>query len=155
MHTEGNIVRMEGIESYREQISEIAFQCPYQGGQGVFRARFFLSLFNDSIEYDDASVCLAQGILKVIHSVKNIAPSLLIKPNPASNETEVLLTGIASEKYLLKIISQDGRIVNEMILKHSLTGNKINTSTLVPGVYYVEVITDSKSVCRGKLVIMR
>ncbi|MBK7966248.1 MAG: T9SS type A sorting domain-containing protein [Bacteroidetes bacterium] len=155
MHTEGNIVRMEGIESYREQISEIAFQCPYQGGQGVFRARFFLSLFNDSIEYDDASVCLAQGILKVSHSVNNIAPRLLIKPNPANNETEVFLTSIDYDQYQLKIISQDGRIVSELNLRHSLSGNKISTSFLMPGVYYLEATTDGKSVCRGKLVIVR
>ncbi|MFN0188372.1 MAG: T9SS type A sorting domain-containing protein [Bacteroidia bacterium] len=147
---------IEGIDSYREQISEIAFQCPYQGGQGVFRARFFLSLFNDSIEYDDVSVCLAQGISKVYSSTEvKVEPHLFIKPNPAIDETEVFLIGVDNAGYQLKIISQDGRVLQDLSLKYSLLGNKLNTSFLLPGVYYLVATTEQKSVCRTKLVIVR
>jgi hypothetical protein len=155
MHTEGNIVLMEGIESYREQINEIAFQCPYQGGQGVFRARFFLSLFNDSIEYDDASVCLAQGILKISHPVKITTPRMLIKPNPTSEFVEIIVVNGGEKDYLLRIVDLEGRskfyfnkIANDL-------KTIINTSELSPGLYFVLVDNANGLQLSKKLIIVR
>ncbi len=152
-YEEGGI---EGILSYREQISEIAFQCPYQGGPAVYRARYFLSLFNDSIEYDDAATCLSQGLSRQ-HAIYDIVnpPVLVVQPNPANNEIEVHVEGLDNSFYQLKTISQEGRILKGIKLQQQSSANRISTLDLAPGVYYLEAIIDQKNICRSKLVIVR
>ncbi len=55
---------VNGIASYYTQILSVANQCPYEGGISVYRARVFVSLLNDTIGYDDETVCELQGIYR-------------------------------------------------------------------------------------------
>ena len=55
------------------QTLAIAQLCPYHGGAAVYTARFFVSFINDSMEYDDQTVCLQQGILRAINPLNIFA----------------------------------------------------------------------------------
>ncbi|MBK9318795.1 MAG: T9SS type A sorting domain-containing protein [Bacteroidetes bacterium] len=146
---------LEGILPYREQIFGIASQCPFQGGQGVFRARYFFSFFNDSIEYNDAAVCLAQGILKTKRLVNGIIPHMLIKPNPASSQTEIKMKGFGDEQFSLTITDIHGR---ELFVKNNLSFNEtvyLQTKYFTQGVYYVIARKNKSHLCREKLIIIR
>lgn len=52
--------RKEGIDVITqdyENILQVAIQCPSSGGPSVHKARIFIALVNDSIEYNDGDVC--------------------------------------------------------------------------------------------------
>ena len=138
------------------EADRVAVQCPYQGGPDVYRARFFMSLFNDSIEYDDASVCLQQGISRQFSpNQKTNLPILLLRPNPASNEVEVKISGIEEGQYSMVITDIQGR---ELTVKNNLFGDevvKVQTNEFVPGVYYVIARKNKSQICREKLILIR
>lgn len=137
------------------QLLPIAQQCPDQGGQSVFRARHFVAMINDSIEYDDASVCFSQGIIKTSNTKNNQQPCLILLPNPASSETEVVLTNYPNDFFSLKISSLDGKALEEKQIKNGNSGSRINTSQFPPGVYIVEAFNNGASICRTKLIIVQ
>ena len=150
-----------GKDSIAGQFSiflSIAQQCPSQGGSAVYRARFFVSLFNDSLTYDDFSVCLAQGYYREMNSnsnQENVEPRLTLKPNPANEIVEVILDNGDEKDYLLRISDLEGR--NVYIAKRTASELKtiINTSELSPGVYFVLVDDSSGLILCQKLIIVR
>jgi hypothetical protein len=141
--------------NFYNQILPIAQQCPDQGGQSVFRARHFVSMINDSIEYDDAAVCLSQGILRTTNSNNTQQPCLILLPNPAISETEVVLTNYPNEFFRLRISSLDGKVMAEKQIKNGNSRSRINTSQFPPGVYIVEAFNKGASICRTKLIIVQ
>jgi hypothetical protein len=141
--------------NFYSQILPIAQQCPDQGGQSVFRARHFVAMINDSIEYDDAAVCLSQGILRTSNSNTTQQPCLILLPNPASSETEVILTNYPNEFFRLKVSSLDGKVMEEKQIKNGNSRSRINTSQFPPGIFIVEAFNNGASICRTKLIIVK
>ncbi len=83
---------LSGISEKYTQISEVAHQCPYSGGEAVYQARSFVELFYDTVEYDDDAVCLQNGIFRQGNSVKKeLTQTISIKPNPANDKVEISL----------------------------------------------------------------
>jgi hypothetical protein len=141
--------------NFYNQILPIAQQCPDQGGQSVFRARHFVAMINDSIEYDDAAVCLSQGILRTANTKNSQQPCLILLPNPARDEVEVLLINYRETEFNLSIIDMKGKRNFTSLLQNAKALNQINTSTLPPGVYIVEASYHGEVICRTKLIIVR
>lgn len=136
----------------------IAQQCPSQGGTSVYRARFFVSLFNDSLTYDDFSICLAQGYYREMNpnlNQTNVETNLIIKPNPASEFVEIIVVNGGEKDYLLRIVDLEGRskfyfnkIANDL-------KTIINTSELSPGIYFVFLDDFNGFQLSQKLIIVR
>lgn len=143
------------ILNFYGQLLPIAQQCPDQGGQSVFRARHFVAMVNDSIEYDDAGVCLSQGILRTANTKNSQQPCLILLPNPARDEVEVLLINYQEAKFNLRIIDLEGKNIFNSALERTYSPNKINTEILSPGVYIVEASNNGGVLCRTKLIIVR
>jgi hypothetical protein len=143
------------ITNFYGQLFPIAQQCPDQGGQSVFRARHFVAMINDSIEYDDAGVCLSQGILRTAGNKNIQQPCLILLPNPARDEVEILLINYHEAKFNLRIIDLEGKNIINSELKNGSSLNQISTEMLAPGVYIVEAIQQGEVICRTKLVIVR
>ena len=141
--------------NFYNQILPIAQQCPDQGGQSVFRARHFVAMINDSIEYDDAAVCLSQGILRTANFNNTQQPCLIVLPNPASDEVEVLLINYREAEFHLRIVDLEGKDIFNSVLKNGTSHNQINTEMLAPGVYIVEASYQEEVMCRTKLIIVR
>ncbi len=141
--------------NFYNQILPIAQQCPDQGGQSVFRARHFVAMINDTIEYDDAAVCLSQGILRTANFKNTQQPCLIVLPNPARDEVEVLLINYREAEFNLNIIDLEGKNMFNSVLKNGTSNNQINTEMLAPGVYIVKAIQQGEVICRTKLVIVR
>jgi Secretion system C-terminal sorting domain len=141
--------------NFYNQILPIAQQCPDQGGPSVFRARHFVAMVNDSIEYDDAGVCLSQGILRTANTKNSQQPCLILLPNPARDEVEVLLINYQEAKFNLRIIDLEGKNIFNSALERTYSPNKINTEILSPGVYIVEASNNGGVLCRTKLIIVR
>jgi Secretion system C-terminal sorting domain len=143
------------VINFYGQLLPIAQQCPDQGGPSVFRARHFVAMVNDSIEYDDAGVCLSQGILRTANTNNSQQPCLILLPNPASSETELVLTNYSSEFFSIKISSSDGKIIEEKQIKNGNSRSRINTSQFPPGIFIVEAFNNGASICRTKLIIVK
>jgi hypothetical protein len=146
---------LDSIEPYQLSVLAIAQQCPYQGGKAVYEARFFISLFNDSITYDDNSVCLGQGIFKMNGqgNAKENTLQLEIKPNPSKDLVEIKIVGIKSDDWDMQIIDLDGRALLNYY-KINFTSFKVNTSTFSPGVYIVKVKVGENIQLQEKLIII-
>jgi len=143
-----------GIENRFMDILNIALQCPYQGGPSVYRARYFVSLFNDSLEYDDDAVCLSQGILRKKDKVKHEETACLqLYPNPAKDQVEVRWTGTDDAPIRIRILYADGRIAMERNI--SKANPILSLTALPPGLYMAEAIDDDFIICTTKLAIIR
>jgi hypothetical protein len=99
----------------RPVLLAIAAQCPYSGGDGVFKARAICALF-DSTNYDDRAICAEQGVLwRSLKPKSEIKQELLVKvyPNPAQNSTNLLLQG-EHEALQVTVIDMLGQIVTTL-----------------------------------------
>jgi hypothetical protein len=133
-----------------------AQQCPSSGGEAVFRARELIRLVNDSIEYDDASVCAQMGIYrkKQIAEEKNQTIDLLLIPNPAKEQVQLILTGFKPHKELLVTIHDlTGRLLEQKSISTKLISVFLNTASLLNGIYVVDVTTDMHEKSSTKMII--
>ena len=148
----------DSIASQFPSFLYIAQQCPSQGGAAVYRARFFVSLFNDSLTYDDFNVCLTQGYYREMAgtlSDASFAPTVIVKPNPANEQVEIILENIKEKDYNLRITDLEGRIKFHFNKSASELKTIINTSDLSPGIYFVLVDDSSGLYLSKKLIIVR
>ena len=80
----------------RDDLLAIAGQCPYSGGDAVFKARTVCALFDETV-YDDRSLCAAQGVLWRIKKPKaailaeSNALQVRVYPNPTASQTTVFV----------------------------------------------------------------
>jgi hypothetical protein len=124
------------------------------GGPSVYRARYFVSLFNDSLAYDDDAVCLSQGILRKKDKVKHEEQACLqLYPNPAKDQVEVRWAGADDAPIRIRIRYADGRIAMERNFERA--NALLSLEQLAPGIYFVEGWSESSGVCKTKLVIQR
>ena len=135
-----------------------ATQCPAAGGPAVEKARTFIALVNDSMNYDDDAVCLQSGIYKLIGSnpsTTNIANEIRIQPNPAIDEIGIILTGKLEGMCRIELLDAVGRIVltNKMNCKDK--SKTIDISTLKQGMYSVKVNMNATKFVVQKLSIIR
>jgi hypothetical protein len=125
------------IQNYNSLIL-VAQQCPAAGGQSVYRARAMLALINDSLEYNDAIVCLQSGIYREA-AVNNILHKIKIIPNPAQNEIEIMFEEETKAICFIRITNMLGQ---ELIIKSfdcSRESNVIDVSSLKNGIYTVSL----------------
>ena len=73
---------------------KIATQCLFKGGKAVYRARQYVQLFNDSIDFDNEIECSNQGYYRQVTDISNKTYiSVSIIPNPTKDIATVILTG--------------------------------------------------------------
>jgi hypothetical protein len=143
------------LQEYNGLLS-VAQQCPSSGGEAVFRARELIKLVNDSIEYDDASVCAQMGIYrkKQLTTEKNQAINLLLIPNPAKEQVQLVSSGFLPYNELkITIHDLEGRLLIEKSVRTKLISVVLNTTTLSNGIYVVDFTTDQQEHGSTKLVI--
>ncbi|HNU48225.1 MAG TPA: T9SS type A sorting domain-containing protein [Bacteroidia bacterium] len=135
----------------------IAEQCPQSGGMAVYVARSLVSLFNDTLVYDDDNVCLQQGYFRMAQKAnkKSISSDIAIIPNPADEMTQIILSKKQEGVCKVGITDAYSKSVytNEFDCKtQHLT---ISTKGLVQGIYFVEIKINGSSVKTAKLIIAR
>jgi hypothetical protein len=143
------------LQEYNALLS-VAQQCPSSGGEAVFRARELIRLVNDSIEYDDASVCGQMGIYrkKQLAIGKNHSIELLLIPNPAKEQVQLILSGFKPHREIMVAIHDlTGRLLDQKSLTTNLISVVLNTANLSNGVYVVDVTTDMHEEGSTKMII--
>ncbi|MBE7508573.1 MAG: T9SS type A sorting domain-containing protein [Bacteroidia bacterium] len=138
-------------------ILAVAQQCPYAGGNAVIRARVWISMINDSIEYNDNAVCLQSGIyrLGVDITSEKINDEIIIQPNPAGDYITVITKSISSENCKIEIRNTLNEIVYDDVFDCKKQKHNINISNLRQGVYSITVNAVGKKSIINKLIIAR
>ncbi|MEZ5109201.1 MAG: T9SS type A sorting domain-containing protein [Bacteroidia bacterium] len=138
-------------------ILAIAQQCPYAGGNAVIRARVWLSMINDSIDYNDNAICLQSGIYRIANiDIKSDKTNdeIIIQPNPAGDYITVTTKSVSSENCKLEIINN----LNQVVLAKQLACNnqeKIDVSKINQGLYAVKIFLNNGLTKIQKLIIAR
>ncbi|HNG85164.1 MAG TPA: hypothetical protein PLX94_11355 [Bacteroidia bacterium] len=145
------------LQSRYSQVLAVAVLCPHVGGKAVYKARSFMTLLNDTIEYDDTSVCTQAGYRKAAanEQTKEIKESIRIVPNPASNKIGVELTGIDDGICKIQIRNALNEIVYDSEFNCSEKNHLINVNYLSGGIYSITVNADNKKSLISKLTIVR
>jgi hypothetical protein len=150
------------FDSY-PQILSIAQQCPYAGGPAVIQARIMISMFNDTMTYNDQAVCLASGMYRYENPMPEqnnipdpVQPKIKVYPNPANNriELEIQHSGVTGNCVL-----EIENAYSQRIIFYSYECNETHlsliTESLQPGVYLVVVKYSNEILGRAKFVIAR
>src|SRR5690606_5735864 len=139
-------------------ILNIAQQCPYAGGQSVFKARVLINLINDSVLYFDDDICLQSDIYRTgkVDSVRqNTVNDIQVIPNPASNKVEIKLIGTQEGICLIKIKNSLGKIVVEKSFDCRQSNYVLNTTSYIQGVYSIELSINNVQKKVVKLIIVK
>lgn len=145
------------IATNYSEILDLAFQCPTSGGKSVFIARIFVSLFNDSIYYDDENVCAALGYFrnhKPVQSINTIA-DFIISPNPANDYVDITLVNNTKGVQYLNFFNSKGSLVNSVLINNESSTSRFDISKLNPGVYSLKLNGSDNFKSPKKLIILR
>lgn len=141
----------EGNYAFSDQdsatIYNIASLCPALGGKAVYKARSIYNLLNDSIYFDDDSLCVSQSVMfrQTSNNISEIQQIEFAKayPNPTSNIFIIEFIDVIASPVTLKLRDNMGKLIEQKILN-----NKINTINLIEsitnsGLYLYELIDDT------------
>jgi hypothetical protein len=149
---------MTALQNRYSQVFDIAVQCPHVGGKAVYKARNYIALINDSVEYDDATVCAQAGYRKAAETGKTkeeTKGNIKIVPNPASEKITITLSDDMSG--ICEILFYD--VVGKLTLSKELDCNQkihtLNVKNLSEGIYTVKVNQSVHVSEQFKLIIVR
>jgi hypothetical protein len=143
------------IESYYPSLMVLANQCPYQGGNAVYRARYFISLINDSLEYNDDLNCLGAGIWRNSNTSNVMQLGMNVIPNPTSGNFKLAFSSPLKEKFQLLIVDVNGKDVLKSTITIDGREFEINVGNLISGIYQVQLIGDNSGVFNERLTILK
>ena len=146
---------MEFTDIQRNQLWEIAHQCPFSGGPAVYRARAMYELIDPAIIYDDEATCLVQGIYRNIEQEsRSVINSFSLHPNPASDNVTISYLVDGERKYKLKITDLKGQKVKILDLPEHQNTFNFDIADLNDG-FYIILVTEGKQVIgTGKLNVI-
>ena len=130
----------------------IAEQCPLLGGNPVYQARSLYSLIDDAAEFDDALICIADGI--VVKNLEEPVPSVNVFPNPTrTGQLFFEVTGHGDEEQQGRMVLHD--VEGRPVLVQTTMGPRgvINVGALAQGIYQWTLSIEDKPVDRGKVTI--
>ena len=111
-------------------LAHIALQCPYQGGEAVYRARSLYALYDNFKDYNDDD-CSKYQVLTRVEANRSVDASLF--PNPANSELRIEMPKeYASSKIEVVFLNS----FNQIVQRNSVLGiDIIDTSKLTDGIY--------------------
>jgi hypothetical protein len=134
----------------------IANQCPERGGNAVFKARSLYSQVNDTLTYDDSTLCeTSQFRLDQfgINQNPNHDPNLiLIFPNPTNDKLNIKVLGQFEGEMIYNVKDLVGHLLLEGKLGVDLKEYQINLNGLNQGVYLLEILNQNKPIRFEKII---
>lgn len=142
-----------------ERILSVAQQCPISGGPAVALARGMYEMIDETMEYDDPTLCLQEGILlrqtgEEIKSRSSLQNAYFI-PNPAKQNATLYYQLEKAADGILIISDSYGKVELLQQLNADENAASVSTSTLGNGVYYFKVLSNGVETGNGKLVVIK
>jgi len=159
-----------GIDTFTagqiNNIAYLAFQCPLQGGDAVYKARSLYALINDTV-YDDLALCGSDTsshgsdrMLTVPLSLASTSKDSVVSiyslfPNPANEKVTILSNEPFCEDCRLVILDAEGQEVARFNLSAGTYSMDVDTRSFQPALYLVRISNNNKDVFKAKLNIIR
>jgi hypothetical protein len=138
-------------------LSSIAAQCPYTGGEAVYKARSIAAGINPLVVYDDTNICATQGVnfrqQKPVASGEALALKAKAYPNPASTYI-VVETTVPTASGSVILTDMLGKIVQVNAWNDQQTKQLIIVEGLVSGIYSIKLHTETQDFVLGKVAIV-
>jgi hypothetical protein len=142
-----------------EILENIIHICPQAGGSAVYKARALYATVNDSIVYEDSTVCSQIGYYRTIKdeietkiieakkeislsdkSTENVSFSLF--PNPVKDKLTVKING-EIETGIVKIIDALGKTIFQQDIKKNQKEIFIDANSISDGYYILQIATSN------------
>ncbi|TAH43864.1 MAG: T9SS type A sorting domain-containing protein [Bacteroidetes bacterium] len=113
------------------------------------------SIIDPEKTYDNANICLSQGILYRTQKNQDVPTIFKIFPNPAYDQ--VTISYHIGEEQKANLIIQN--CLGQSLQLHELSGDQselnLNIQMLMSGIYTVKIVLDKQVLQQEKLVILR
>jgi hypothetical protein len=129
-------------EVQKATIADIATQCPYTGGEAVYRARALHFALTGESHFDDATICNNEGIAwrQAYPKEQATVPfSVQVIPNPASDKGSFVFTAPTSSTQIIFIYNSLGQKIAEYRINEEEKGLDFSTENYASGMYYYTV----------------
>ena len=125
-------------EAQKEEVANIAYQCPYTGGEAVYRARVLHTALTGLTDFNDSTACSVQGINWRYGNTQATESSLhlAVIPNPVSSEAQFVLEKATENNTFIKVYSSIGQIVIECSIPANESRIRFSTEKLSAGIYH-------------------
>lgn len=151
----------QGIDTFSQaqvwQIESVAFQCIYEGGQAVTRARNLYRLVKDT-SFIDKDLCQVSGggpssPSAKVNETRNTEKTRLlgVSPNPAGDR--LLVENPLASSATLTIYNNLGRIVKAQQIAGGSYWIEVDVSAFSPGLYWLEIHQDRKTLGNARIVV--
>lgn len=101
--------------------------CPALGGSAVYMARSIVVLFNDTMAFDDDSLCVSQGVSyrqaqENENHERSSVSDLSVYPNPSSGIINIeFMEWNNDEYYVLELYSSIGKGIDKILVQSKST----------------------------------
>ena len=136
-------------------VLSIANQCPYTGGEAVYRARAMRLLFEPEYQYSDSVVCGLQNIgwRKKGNPTKEKTIQHWVIPNPTNDNVLIQLSSRVKENTECRIYDIQGRLIEVVPVSAQDTQIRVSMKSCASGVYYYKIAI-AESTIEGKIVLI-
>lgn len=147
------------------QIADLALQCPFVGGRGVYKARTLYALWLQQ-DYNDIDICNNVGVYKGAKGLfdeenealknvqlKDFEQKVILHPNPTTGIVQVSYYFENGAEGVLRVLDLYGRTVTELPLEAGKTKAVFNICNHASGMYYYHVLVNGEQISSGKLLL--
>jgi Secretion system C-terminal sorting domain len=131
-----------------------AYQCPLEGGNGVFKARAILNQFKGPVDYNSKALCGYENFIPTKQQQTSTLTTLSVYPNPAKEEITVFLPAIKVVNVTFELFDNLGRSVQ--IAHLDSTFSTISLRNVNNGIYYYNVRNDvGEIIAQSKIIVQK
>ena len=137
------------------QLLSIAHECPFVGGQAVYKARALYRLVNPIEAYDDYPLCHSLGLLRKRPTDDSPLLESIVYPNPSSNSATLAYSISEDTKTTLEIFDFSLKLVFTEVLNNAERQKQLNLGNYIQGLYIYNIIQNNHVISTGKFSIVR
>ncbi len=146
---------MEIPASDQPQLLSIAHECPFVGGQAVYKARALYRLVNPIEAYDDYPLCHSLGLLRKRPTEDSPLLQSVVYPNPSSHSATLAYSLNEDTQTTLNIYDFSLKLIASQSLKNSERQEKLNLESYNQGLYLYIIIQNNYVISKGKFSVVR
>jgi len=147
------------INSFTEEQSDaillIAEQCPFHGGDAVYKARGLYNLIDDAVFFDDYDICDSSP-KQESGSPKEGNNFLKVKPNPTPGEVNLEFSVTSDQKCIVRLFDSYGKQLLERKINCSEETNYgLDLAKFPAGLYFVKISGDNSNDLIQSIVLQK
>ncbi|MBX2929735.1 MAG: T9SS type A sorting domain-containing protein [Saprospiraceae bacterium] len=142
-------------------LQAIAEQCPYEGGNAVYRARAFLTVLTQQyVSYNDSLLCVPLELLRARSDKEMLLQTakddtgLRIFPNPAHSEVKMIWKMASEKPGLIQVSDIYGRQIRQLTIAPDTSELVMPLENMPDGMYIFRIRLDGLDLVR-KVIVKR